>query len=200
MVTRSDHNMGNKHGHVPPSGYQAATFAGGCFWGLELVYQRTPGVLSTQVGYTGGHSNAKDPTYTDVCSGGTGHAEAVMLLYDPSVIEYKSLVNVLLDRIDPTAWHRQGFDVGSQYRSAIYFHTEEQQAVAYAMKEHVTKQLNAGTYPGDTIGSTWQVEIEPAADFWPAEEYHQQYLAKGGRFGRKQSTAKQCTDPVRCYG
>lgn len=193
MVTCS-----SNYGVSPRGGLESATFAGGCFWGLELVYQRIPGVLNTQVGYTGGFT--AHPTYSDVCSGGTGHVEAVKLLYNPSVVTYEHLVGVLMDRIDPTAWHRQGADVGSMYRSALFYHTEEQRLTALAVKERVVKQLNTGTYPGATMGSTWQVEIEPAGDFWPAEEYHQQYLAKGGRFGRKQSTAKRCTDPVRCYG
>lgn len=180
-------------------GLETATFAGGCFWGLELVFQRIPGVVDTMVGYTGG--DTRNPTYEDVCSGGTGHTEAVKLVYDPAVIDYKSLVMVLLDRIDPTSFHRQGADVGSQYRSGIFHHTDEQRKVANAVRDDVERKLKAGTYSGgDIIGSTWQVEIEPAGDFWLAEEYHQQYLAKGGRFGRKQSTAKQCRDPVRCYG
>lgn len=180
------------------SGLEMATLAGGCFWGFELAYQRTHGVVETAVGYTQGHTDK--PSYEDVCSGSTGHTEAVQLYYDPSVVSYKQLLGIMLSRIDPTTINRQGNDLGSQYRSGIYFHTEEQRQAAVEVMNEVNRQLQAGTYPHTTIGNRWEVEIKPVTDFWAAEEYHQQYLSKGGRYGQGQCSAKGCSDPIRCYG
>lgn len=146
-----------------------ATFAAGCFWGVEANFRRLPGVIDTQVGYTGGHTT--DPSYHEVCSGGTGHAEAVRLVYDPAVIGYPQLLDAFYGMHDPTTRNRQGVDVGSQYRSAIYFHDAEQEAQARAR----THALDAsGRFRRPIV-----TEITPAGPFWPAEEYHQRYLEKG---------------------
>eukprot|EP00894_Picocystis_sp_ML_P004896 jgi/Pico_ML_1/55413/g1101.t2 len=164
--------------HVDGKDVKMATFAGGCFWGLELAYQRKPGVLRTCVGYTQGH--VERPTYRQVCSGRTGHTEAVQLTYDTRQVTYPELVDLFFDRIDPTALNRQGNDVGTQYRTGIYYHDEEQKREAEQAKSKI---------PGAVT------EVLPAAIFWPAEDYHQQYLEKGG-----QSAEKTCKDPIRCYG
>ncbi|KAH8970228.1 hypothetical protein BDL97_02G077500 [Sphagnum fallax] len=167
---------------------QQATFAAGCFWSVELAFQRVPGVIKTAVGYTGGKT--VDPTYRQVCSGRTGHTEAVQLEYDPAQVSYKQLLDVFWKKHDPTQLNRQGNDVGSQYRSGIYFHTPEQKEEAIAsMKEHQSH-----------LWKKIATEILPAGPFYMAEEYHQQYLQKGGGGGKQQSAAKMCTDPIRCYG
>eukprot|EP01024_Parvocaulis_polyphysoides_P024322 TRINITY_DN22299_c0_g1_i1.p1 TRINITY_DN22299_c0_g1~~TRINITY_DN22299_c0_g1_i1.p1 ORF type:complete len:206 (+),score=17.92 TRINITY_DN22299_c0_g1_i1:86-619(+) len=169
----------------PPQDNQhpLATFAGGCFWGVELAYQRQPGVISTCVGYTAGHKSV--PSYEEVCSGTTGHTEAVQVTYDPNQVTYDSLCELLFSRIDHKALNRQGNDRGTQYRSGIYYHTPEQKEVA----ENVNSR-----YEGSVV------EIKAIDQFWPAEQYHQQYLEKGGRMGSGQSASKGCTDPIRCYG
>ncbi|KAJ8444314.1 hypothetical protein Cgig2_019872 [Carnegiea gigantea] len=138
-------------------GQQFAQFAAGCFWGVELAFQRVPGVTKTEVGYSQGFVH--NPTYEDVCTGTTGHAEV-------------------------------GNDVGTQYRSGIYYYTPEQEKAAIESTDRRQKLLDRKIV----------TEILPAKKFYRAEEYHQQYLAKGGRFGRKQSAEKGCTDPIRCYG
>lgn len=138
-----------------------ATFAAGCFWGVEAKFYKLSGVVSTQVGYTGGHS--ENPTYEEVCSDTTGHAEAVEVIFDPEQLSYKELLDLFWKIHDPTALNRQGFDVGSQYRSAIFYHNEEQKKLALE-----TKPQNAVT------------EIVPASKFWRAEDYHQKYLKKRG--------------------
>ncbi|GFR49326.1 hypothetical protein Agub_g11352 [Astrephomene gubernaculifera] len=181
-----------------PSGLKLATFAGGCFWGLELAYQRVPGVTSTSVGYTGGPD--PKPTYDSVCSGRTGHAEAVQCTYDPKECSYEQLLDTFFGRIDPTTLHRQGNDRGTQYRSAIYYHDAEQQKAAAARIEAENQRLRSGSAPSGWAGDRVVVELQPAGDYFIAEDYHQQYLAKGGRFGNPQSTAKGCTDRIRCYG
>ena len=122
---------------APPPGLKAATFAGGCFWGLELAYQRVPGVTATSVGYTGGPDPA--PTYETVCAGVTGHAEAVQVYYDPAVATYADLLAVFFDKVDPTTPNRQGNDVGTQYRSAIYYHDDEQKAEAEKVRGRMGK-------------------------------------------------------------
>jgi peptide-methionine (S)-S-oxide reductase len=152
---------------------ESATFAAGCFWGIEAAFRQVKGVVSTSVGYTGG--SFKDPTYKDVCSGKTGHAEAVEVLYDPSQISYEELLTVFWNIHDPTTLNRQGPDLGAQYRSAIFLHTPEQEAVAIASKE---KLQCSGRYRNPIV-----TEITPASQFYRAEEYHQQYMEKRGRAG-----------------
>ena len=150
---------------------EKATFAAGCFWGIEAAFRKVPGVVSAMVGYTGGL--LKNPTYEDVCSERTGHAEAVQVEYDPSKVSYEELLEAFWIIHDPTTPNRQGPDVGSQYRSAIFFHTPEQQAVAIASKE---KQARSGRYRNPIV-----TEITPASEFYRAEEYHQHYVEKRGR-------------------
>ncbi|CAA6669790.1 unnamed protein product [Spirodela intermedia] len=173
---------------IPMPGKQFAQFGAGCFWGVELVFQRVPGVARTEVGYTQG--NTHQPTYEDVCSGMSKHSEVVRLQYDPAECSYNTLLDVFWSRHDPTTLNRQGNDVGTQYRSGIYFYTPEQEEAARASLERQQKLLN-----GKIV-----TEILPAKKFYRAEEYHQQYLEKGGRFGFRQSAAKGCNDPIRCYG
>ncbi len=147
-----------------------ATFAAGCFWGVEATFRQLPGVISTRVGYTGGHF--PNPTYKDVCSDGTGHAEAVEVEYDPAKLPYKKLLQVFWENHDPTQLNRQGPDWGSQYRSAIFFRTPEQESEAKASKAQLEK---SGGFQKPIV-----TEIVPAATFHPAEDYHQQYLEKRG--------------------
>ena len=153
---------------------EKGTFAAGCFWGVEEAFRQVKGVVSTAVGYTGG--SFKDPTYKDVCSGKTGHAEAVEIEYDPSRVSYEELLSVFWENHDPTTLNRQGPDIGTQYRSAIYVHTPEQKAAAIASKE---KLQNSGRYKNPIA-----TEITPASQFYRAEDYHQQYVAKRERAGR----------------
>ncbi|KAH7277080.1 hypothetical protein KP509_39G033500 [Ceratopteris richardii] len=167
---------------------EQATFAAGCFWGVELALQRVPGVLKTTVGYTQGVT--KNPTYREVCSGSTNHVEAVLLEFDPEQVTCEKLLEVFWSKHDATQLNRQGNDVGTQYRSGIYFHNPQQEHLAKQSLETEEKR----------IGKKIVTEILPAAEFYPAEDYHQQYLEKGGGFGVKQSAKKGCTDPIRCYG
>jgi peptide-methionine (S)-S-oxide reductase len=149
---------------------EEATFGAGCFWGVEAAFRQIPGVTATSVGYLGGAM--RNPTYRDVCTGRTGHAEVVRVTYDPARISYNDLLRVFWENHDPTTLNRQGPDVGAQYRSAIFYHTPEQQAAAAASKA----QLDAsGRFRRAIV-----TEISPASDFYPAEEYHQQYLEKRG--------------------
>jgi peptide-methionine (S)-S-oxide reductase len=150
---------------------EKATFAAGCFWGIEDEFKRVEGVVSTQVGYTGG--TKENPTYHEVCGDGTGHAEAVEVEFDPERVSYDDLLNLFWQIHDPTTVNRQGPDVGSQYRSAIFFHTPEQEAAATASKEKLQK---SGRYFRPIA-----TEITPASPFYRAEEYHQQYIAKRGK-------------------
>ena len=143
-----------------------ATFAGGCFWGLELAYQRVPGVVYTAVGYTQGPEEG--PNYEQVCSGTTGHTEAVVVYYDPDECSYETLLDVYFGRVDPTTVNGQGNDFGKQYRTGVYYHTPEQEAAAKARFEEEAKKYRR------PIAS----ELKPANPFWPAEKYHQQYLEK----------------------
>jgi peptide-methionine (S)-S-oxide reductase len=152
---------------------EKATFAAGCFWGVEEAFRGIKGVVSTQVGYTGG--DYENPTYRDVCSDKTGHAEAVEVTYDPSVVTYEELLEVFWKIHDPTTANRQGPDVGSQYRSVIFYHTPEQEAQALASKERLEK---SGKYKRGIV-----TEIAPAATFYRAEEYHQRYFEKRGGGG-----------------
>jgi peptide-methionine (S)-S-oxide reductase len=147
-----------------------ATFAAGCFWGVEATFRQIPGVTSTQVGYIGGKTD--NPTYKDVCTDQTGHAEAVEVDYDPAKVNYKDLLNVFWENHDPTQLNRQGPDWGTQYRSAIFFHSPEQEAEAKASKDALEK-VHRYSKPIVT-------QIVPAVTFFPAEDYHQQYLEKRG--------------------
>ena len=136
-----------------------------------------------------------------MCSGRTGHTEAIHLHYDPTEVTYTQLLDVFFERTDPTTKNRQGNDAGTQYRSGIYYHTDQQKADAEAAIAKIQGQLDAGTYPRRVAGGKKVVvELEPATEFWLAEEYHQQYLSKGGRFGTGQCADKGCNDPIRCYG
>lgn len=148
-----------------------ATFAAGCFWGVEDAFRRVKGVVSTRVGYTGGHF--ENPTYEDVCTGLTGHAEAIEILFDPSMVSYDELLDVFWSIRDPTTLNRQGPDTGSQYRSAIFYHSQEQEKAAILSKE---KLQSSGRYINDIV-----TEIINASYFYPAEDYHQQYFEKTGR-------------------
>ena len=148
-----------------------ATFAAGCFWGVEAAFRQLKGVTSTAVGYIGG--TLPDPTYHDVCTGRTGHAEAVQVEYDPSQVSYDDLLRVFWENHDPTTLNRQGPDVGTQYRSAIFFHAPDQEAAAKASKDALAK---SGRFKRPIV-----TEIQPAPEFWQAEDYHQQYLEKRGQ-------------------
>jgi peptide-methionine (S)-S-oxide reductase len=147
-----------------------ATFAAGCFWGVEATFRQLPGVISTRVGYIGG--NTANPTYKEVCTDRTGHAEAVEIEYDPSKLSYDKLLEVFWDNHDPTQLNRQGPDSGTQYRTAIFFHTPEQEAAAKASKQNLEKSHH--------FSKPVVTQIVPAAMFYEAEDYHQQYLEKRG--------------------
>ena len=149
---------------------EKATFAAGCFWGVEATFRQLPGVSSTRVGYIGGQT--ENPTYKEVCTDRTGHAEAVEIDFDPTRIPYTDLLNVFWENHDPTQVNRQGPDWGTQYRSAIFFHSPEQQAQALASKGGLEK---AHRYPKPIA-----TQIVPAEKFYEAEDYHQQYLEKRG--------------------
>jgi peptide-methionine (S)-S-oxide reductase len=153
-----------------PDGLEQAIFGLGCFWGAERKFWETPGVYSTAVGYAGGHS--PNPTYEEVCSGRTGHTEAVLVVYDPAKVSYDQLLKVFWESHDPTQGMRQGNDVGTQYRSAIYTFTPEQRAAAEASKTMFEARLRDAGYGEITT------EIADAPAFYYAEDYHQQYLAK----------------------
>jgi peptide methionine sulfoxide reductase msrA/msrB len=146
-------------------GYQRALFAGGCFWGIEKLMKQQPGVISTTVGYSGGQT--VDPTYKEVCSGLTGHAEAIEVVFDPAKTSYEKLLNYFLEIHDPSQFHRQGPDVGSQYRSAIFYLTEDQKEIA---ETRVQTLKDSGI---DVV-----TEILPAGPLYPAEDYHQDYCNK----------------------
>ena len=147
-----------------------ATFGAGCFWGVEVAFRNLPGVQDAVVGYSGGQ--LENPTYKDVCSGRTGHSEAVEVEYDPSAVSYDDLLKVFWENHDPTQVNRQGPDVGEQYRSVVFFHTPEQQAAALASKEALDK---TGRYRKPIA-----TQVVPAAPFYRAEDYHQRYLEKRG--------------------
>jgi peptide-methionine (S)-S-oxide reductase len=149
---------------------EKATFAAGCFWGVEETFRQLPGVLDTAVGFMGG--TTANPSYREVCGGRTGHAEVVHLEYDPSRISYDALLEAFWSCHDPTTLNRQGPDVGDQYRSAIFYHSQEQEAAARASRDRVEA---AGRFRRPIVTA-----IEPAATFWRAEEYHQRYLEKRG--------------------
>jgi peptide-methionine (S)-S-oxide reductase len=149
---------------------QKATFAAGCFWGVEATFRAMPGVLGTRVGYTGGSTD--NPTYKEVCTDRTGHAEAVEVDFDPAQVRYEDLLKVFWENHDPTQLNRQGPDWGTQYRSAIFFHTPEQRRAAQASKESLEKARR--------FSKPIVTQIVPAVTFYPAEDYHQQYLEKRG--------------------
>jgi len=177
----------------PPDGQDIATFAGGCFWGLELAYQRMPGVTHTSVGYTAGKTES--PTYQEVCSGSTGHAEAVQVYFDPKEVSYDQLLDQFFDKVDPTTLNQQGNDRGTQYRSAIYYHSEAQKEAASKAIEEVNKKLSSSVFRR-VMGSKVVTELTPFdGKYWLAEDYHQQYLEKGG-----QNASKGATERIRCYG
>jgi len=164
---------GGEAGTPEPPRREKATFAAGCFWGVQAGFDKIPGVLSSSAGYTGG--TVPRPTYEQVCTDTTGHAEAVLLEFDPAVVSYAQLVEAFFAMHNPTQLNRQGPDVGSNYRSAIFYHTPEQKAVAEAAKAKVNAE---GKYAGRVVTA-----ILPATEFYPAEDYHQKYLEKIGAPG-----------------
>jgi len=173
-------------GEVPttsPDGYAVGTVAGGCFWGTELHFQRYSGVVATCVGYTQG--NTASPSYEQVCGGSTGHTEGIQLLFDPAVVRYETLCKKLLTTVDATLRNQVGNDRGSQYRHGIYPHSEAQREVAEAC---LSQEQTRYARPVVT-------EVKSATVFFPAENYHQRYLQKGGQSAEKNAPAK-----VRCYG
>ena len=147
-----------------------ATFGAGCFWGVEAAFQQVPGVLETAVGYSGGHT--ENPTYRDVCADETGHAEVVQVTFDPAKVTFAQLLDVFWKLHDPTQVNRQGPDVGTQYRTAIFFHSPEQ--------EEIAKKSRAALEAGGKLRRAIATEITPAGTFYRAEEYHQKYLQKRG--------------------
>ena len=149
---------------------EKATFAAGCFWGVEATFRQMPGVISTRVGYTGGKT--ENPTYKEVCTDRTGHAEAVEVEFDPSQVTYPQLLKVFFENHDPTQVNRQGPDWGSQYRTAIFFHSPEQKMQAEQFKQELEK--------AHVYSKPIATQIVPAVTFYPAEDYHQQYLEKRG--------------------
>lgn len=160
-----------------------AHFAAGCFWSVELAFQRIPGVITTEVGYT--HGQKKNPSYEEVCSGSTGHTEAVKVTWDSSATSFDDLLTVFWDIHDPTTKNRQGGDVGTQYRSGIYYTSEAQRIAALSSRDRAQRKFQ----------SPIVTEIEPAKEWYAAEPYHQQYLQKGGQCSNKGSL-----EPIRCYG
>ena len=150
---------------------EKATFGAGCFWGVEATFRKVKGVVSTSVGYMGGHF--ENPTYLDVCARITGHAEVVQVEYEPAVVTYDELLAVFWKIHDPTSLNRQGPDRGDQYRSVIFFHTPEQEQVAKQSKE---KLQHSGKYDLDIV-----TQLQAASTYWLAEKYHQQYFEKKGR-------------------
>ncbi len=150
---------------------QKAIFGAGCFWGVEAAFREIPGVKATSVGYSGG--TTEQPTYKEVCTGRTGHAEVCEVDFDPAQVSYEQLLNAFWNMHDPTTSNRQGPDIGTQYRSAIYFTTAEQQQIATASKEAAEKN---GKFKRPIV-----TEITAAGAYWPAEEYHQRYFEKTGQ-------------------
>jgi methionine-S-sulfoxide reductase len=148
--------------------HETATLAGGCFWGVEEIFRSLPGVAATTVGYTGGRT--QNPTYKDVCRGDTGHAEAIEIVFDPERIGYEEILDYFFRLHDPTTLNRQHNDVGTQYRSAIFYHDERQREIAERVKARVDA---SGAFKRPVV-----TELTPASEFWSAEEYHQDYLQK----------------------
>lgn len=168
-----------------PPGLELATFAAGCFWGVELAFQRVPGVVSTNVGYCQGEK--EKPSYEEVCGKQTGHTEAVRVVFDPKQVSFSTLLDLFWQRVgkDAVNLNKAGNDMGPQYRSGIYFHNADQEKEARLSLEKLQEQFDKPVI----------TEIEDAAAFWLAEDYHQQYLEKKG-----QSAEKGCEVPIRCYG
>jgi peptide-methionine (S)-S-oxide reductase len=183
-----DMHFVNRNRIVPPfpAGLEQAVFAMGCFWGAERKFWQAPGVYATAVGYAGGYT--PNPTYKEVCSGMTGHAEVVLVVFDPRVTSYDAMLKLFWESHDPTQGMRQGNDVGTQYRSAIYVHSPEQRRAAEASRDAYQKGLAAAGFGPVTT------EIADAPPFYYAEDYHQQYLAKnpGGYCGLG-GTGVSCT-------
>lgn len=150
-----------------------ATFGAGCFWGVEDAFRKLEGVIETTVGYAGGDFD--NPSYQDVCSGVTGHAEVVEVVYNPEIVSYTDLLNLFWKIHNPTTLNRQGPDIGAQYRSVIFYHNPEQEKLARESKEEID---DSGRYSGKIV-----TEIKPVPTFWQAEEYHQQYIEKTGQKG-----------------
>jgi peptide-methionine (S)-S-oxide reductase len=176
MSTPENHNHthNNHHGQshspsAPATGLQEAMFGAGCFWGVEVAFSQIPGVMDTSVGYAGGSKH--NPTYEQVCTDTTGHAEVVHLTFDPAQVSYETLVEAFFNLHDPTQRNRQGPDIGTQYRSAIFVRDEAQQHAAQAVMHKLAPRFNR------PIATT----IEPWVTYYKAEEYHQQYLAKRGK-------------------
>ncbi len=163
-------NMANAASPSKPATTEKATFGGGCFWGVEAAFRQVKGVVATTVGYSGG--TLQNPTYKDVCTNRTGHAEVVEVEYDPAQVSYEKLLDVFWSVHDPTTLNRQGPDVGTQYRSVIFYHTPEQRAAAVAAKK---KEQASGRHARPLV-----TKILPAGPFYRAEDYHQQYLEKRG--------------------
>ncbi|GBF97405.1 peptide methionine sulfoxide reductase [Raphidocelis subcapitata] len=174
---------------TPAARLSTVVFGAGCFWGPQLLFDRVPGVLSTEVGYSQG--SVANPSYEQVCEGTTGHTEVVKVVYDPAELPFETLLDTFWAKHDPTSKDRQGGDSGTQYRAGIYTTTEEQAEVA---KKYLEAKKSA--MPGVKI---W-TELEPMREYYAAEDYHQNYLSRGGRNGNPQSNAKGCNDPIRCYG
>ncbi len=179
--TKSEDSPGEKE--LKPVKKETATFAAGCFWGIEQKFSELPGVLSTIVGYTGGET--KNPTYRQVCSNTTGHAEAVKIQYNPDKISYKELLEFFFKIHDPTQIDRQGWDVGSQYRSAIFYHSNEQKDAA----EKLVKNLESS----DRYKRPIATQIVPAPEFYEAEEYHQKYYEKQKKSKKKECGPESCS-------
>jgi peptide-methionine (S)-S-oxide reductase len=158
----------NLRDHRSSERLEHATFAAGCFWGVEAAFREIEGVVRTSVGYTGG--TTRHPSYEDVCSGATGHAEAVDVWFDPAIVSYSDLLSTFWSIHDPTTRNRQGWDIGSQYRSGIFFHDAEQEQLAIASRDE-----RQGSLARPIV-----TEITPAAEFYDAEEYHQRYFEKHG--------------------
>jgi peptide-methionine (S)-S-oxide reductase len=174
------------------SRYLKAHFAAGCFWSVELVFQRTVGVISTTVGYTQGKIN--NPTYDDVKTGTSGHCECVEVTYDPELTTFEALLEVFWNKHDATSLNKQGNDKGTQYRSGLYYFSDAQRMSCETSIEEQRSKLKKPWHKIHT-------ELKPAAEFYAAEDFHQKYLSeKGGRHGKAQSAAKGCSDPIRCYG
>ena len=148
---------------------ELATFGAGCFWGVEARFREVEGVLDATSGYMGGQP---EPNYRAVCTGTTGHAEVVQVRFDPQLVDYEKLLALFFDMHNPTTLNRQGPDIGSQYRSAVFFHTPEQQRLA---REYIEEINQSGRWPQAVV-----TQVEDAITFWPAEEYHQRYLEKNG--------------------
>jgi peptide-methionine (S)-S-oxide reductase len=172
-----------------PEGSEVTDFALGCFWGEEKLFWQTPGVIVTAVGYQGGYT--PNPTYEEVCSGKTGHAETVRVVFDPSRVGYEQLLKLFWEAHDPTQGMRQGNDAGTQYRSAIFTHSDAQQAAAEASREMYQRELSAAGF------GTITTDIRPAPEFYFAEDYHQQYLAKNPNgYCPDHSTGVSCPIPT----